>query len=105
VTGGPGDGQSKDMKAVFELTQKGKALTGTFTPYAEDGETAQPSMPLVGGRVNGAKVTFSVKKDADTSLKFALVLSDGHLRGDGTPSREVNGGGTLTITIDAVRRK
>lgn len=104
ITGGPGDGQSTDMKAVLELTQKGKSLTGTFTLYAEDRKTAQPSVPIVDGRVNGTKVSFRVKKDAQTSLDFALVFADGHLRGEATPTKEIRGGGKLTIKVDATRR-
>lgn len=105
VHGGPGDGRSTDMKAVFQFVQKGAALDGAFIPYAEDGKTAQPSLAIADGRVSGNKVTFSVTRDAETSLRFALVLVDGHLRGDGTPSKDVNGGGKLTIRIDATRRK
>lgn len=105
ITGGPGDGRSTGMKAVFSLEQKGTALTGTFVPYAEDGKTAQPALPIVEGRVAGNKITFRVKSDPDTSLAFALVLADGHLRGTGTPSKPVAGGGKLSITIDATRRK
>ena len=92
------------MKAVLVLSAQDKRLTGTFTPYAEDGKTAQPSLPIVDGRVNGTKVAFSVKKD-DTSLAFALVLMDDQLRGQATPSKPVEGGGKLTITVTASRRK
>jgi hypothetical protein len=46
ITGGPADGRSTDMKAVLELTQKGRVLTGTFTPYEADGKTAQTGKPL-----------------------------------------------------------
>ena len=104
IEGGPGDGQSTDMKAVLVLTEKDKRLTGTFTPYAADGKTTQPAMPIVDGLVDGAKVTFSVKQD-DRSLAFALALVNDQLRGDATPSKPVDGGGKLTITVAASRRK
>ena len=93
------------MKATLQLAQKGTALSGTFVPCAEDGKTAQPAIPITDGRVSGSKVTFRVKQDAETSLAFALVLADDRLRGDATPSKDVNGGGKLTIKVDARRRK
>ena len=105
VTGGPGDGQSTDMKAVLTLTQKGSAVTGTFTPYEADGKTAQPSLPIANGRVSGAKVTFTVNNAAGSSLRFELVLTNGRLQGEATPNKEVGGGGKLTIKVDATRRK
>lgn len=105
IVGGPADGRSTTMKAVLQLAQKGAAVTGTFTPYAEDGKTAQPAMPLLNGRVTGTALAFSVKQDAETSLTFALVLADGHLRGTARPSKDVSGGGKLAITIEATRRK
>ena len=105
IVGGPGDGRTMDMKAEFHLVQSGTALSGTFVPYADDGKTPQPSLPLSDGLVIGTKVTFSVKQGADTSLTFTLVLADGHLRGDAVPSKDVTGGGKLTIKVDATRRK
>jgi hypothetical protein len=105
ITGGPADGRSTDMKAVLELTQKGRVLTGTFTPYEADGKTAQPSLPIANGRLDGTKLTFTVNNDADSSLKFALVVAKGHLQGEATPNKEVGGGGKLTIKVDATRRK
>ena len=105
ITGGPGDGRSTDMKAVLELAQQGSTLTGTFTPYEADGKTAQRPMPIADGRIDGAKLTFTVRNGGDSSLKFALTLANGHLRGDATPSKEVGGGGKLTISVDATRRK
>ena len=105
IVGGPADGQSHDMKAVLELAQKGKTLTGTFTPFAEDGKTKQPSMAIADGKVKGAKVTFCVKQNPETSLSFELTLVDRHLRGTATPSKDVGGGGKLTISVDATKRK
>ena len=104
IAGGPGDGQTTDMKAELKLVQRDAALTGTFVPYAADGKTAQPSLPLTDGRVNGSTVTFRVKQSPDTSLTFTLVLADGHLRGDAVPSKDIPGGGKLTITVDATRK-
>lgn len=103
VTGGAGDGQSTDMKAVLELAQKGKALTGTFTPYEADGKTAQPPLPIADGRTAGATLTFTVKNAAGSSLKFALVLANGRLQGEATPNKDV-AGGKLTIKVEATRR-
>jgi hypothetical protein len=105
ITGGLADGQSTDMKAVLELTQKGNVLTGTFTPYETDGKTAQPSLPITKGHIDGTKATFTVNNDADSSLKFALVLANGHLQGEAIPNKDVGGGGKLTIRVDATRRK
>ena len=105
IVGGPGDGQTTDMKAELKLVQRGADLGGTFVPYAADGKTPQPSLALTGGRVTGANVTFRVQQSADTSLTFTLVLAEGHLRGDAVPSKDVNGGGKLTIKVDATRRK
>ena len=92
------------MKAELKLVHRGTALSGTFVPYAEDGKTAQPSLPLTDGRVTGSTVTFRVKQSADTSLRFTLGLTDGHLRGDAVPSKDVAGGGKLTIKVYATRR-
>ena len=103
IEGGPGDGQSTDMKAVLVLVEKDRKLTGKFTPYASDGKTAQPTVPIADGRVNGNKISFRVKQD-DTSLAFALVLVDGQLRGDATSSKTVEGG-KLIISLTASRRK
>ena len=105
IAGGPGDGQTTDMKAELKLVQRGGDLSGTFVPYAGDGKTAQPALPLTDGRVKGNTVTFRVKQSADTSLTFTLALVDGHLRGDAVPNKDVNGGGKLTIKVDATRRR
>jgi hypothetical protein len=104
IEGGPGDGQSTEMKAVLVLTEQVKKLAGTFTPYAADGRTPQPSLPILDGRVDGGKVAFSVNRD-DSSLAFALALVDGQLRGHATPGKPLDGGGKLTITVTALRRK
>ena len=105
IVGGPADGRSHDMKAVLELAQEGKTLTGTFTPFAEDGKTKQPSMPIAGGKVHGGKVTFRVTQNPETSLTFELAVAGRHLRGTATPSKDVGGGGKLTINVDATKRK
>ena len=104
ITGGPADGRSTDMKAVLELTQQGNVLTGRFTPYEADGKTAQPALPIANGHIDGTTLTFTVNNDADSSLKFALVLANGHLQGEATPNKDV-AGGKLTIKVDATRRK
>ena len=103
IVGGPGDGQSTEMKAVLVLAATNKTLTGKFTPYEADGKTPQPSLPIVEGRVDANTIAFTVKKD-DTSLAFKLTLADGQLRGEATPSKPVEGGGKLTITMIATRR-
>jgi hypothetical protein len=105
ISGGPGDGQSTDMKAVLELTQKGSVLTGTFTPYEADGKTAQPALPIANGHIDGTRLTFTVNNDADNSLKFALALANGHLKGEAIPNKDVGGGGKLTIKVEATRRR
>jgi hypothetical protein len=104
IKGGVADGQSTDMKAVFQLTQKGSDVTGTFTPYEADGKTAQRSLPILDGRVDGTKVSFRVSQSPTSSLTFALVSANGHLQGEATPNKDVQGG-KLTIKIDATRRK
>jgi hypothetical protein len=105
VSGGPGDGQSTDMKAVLELTQKGRAVTGTFTPYAADGKSVQPTLSIANGRFDGTKLTFTVNDSGGRSLKFALALANGRLQGEATPNKDLDGGGKLTIKVDATRRK
>jgi len=105
IVGGPADGQSTEMKAALHLIQKGAGLTGTFVPYAEDWKTEQPSLPITNGRVKGSTVTFRVQQNAGTSLTFTLVLAEGRLRGDAAPNREIDGGGKLTIKVDATRRR
>ena len=58
---------------------------------------------MTNGHIDGTRLTFTVNNDADSSLKLALVLANGHLQGEATSNKGV-AGGKLTIKVDAMRR-
>ena len=66
---------------IFNLTQKGKELTGTAGP-------ADQQEKVVGTVANG-KATFDVQMPQGPPFKFSLTIVKGRLQGD--MSREVNG--------------
>jgi len=72
----------------FNLVQKGKELTGTAGPGADQ------QLPIEKGVVNGTKFTFEVQQPNDgPRFNFALTLAKDHIVGDmvgvrGTEKRE-----------------
>jgi hypothetical protein len=67
--------------AVFNLTQKGKQLTGTAGP-------AEQQWKIDKGTVNRGKAMFEVQQPDGPLFKFALAIVKGRLQGDMTAERE-----------------
>ena len=76
--GTPGD----PRPIVFNITQKGKEITGTAGP-------ADQQQPIINSVVAGSKVSFDVQMPQGPPFKFALTLAKGRLQGD--MSRDNNG--------------
>ena len=88
------DGRSQTIDFMFDLTQKGKVLTGTAGPNAERQWAIQK------GAVNGSKVTFQVQQPDGPLRTFTLQLAKGRLQGD--MLAELNGQ-SFTTKVDAGR--
>ena len=87
--------EQHDDTVFFQLTHKGKDLTGTAGPNAET------QWPLK-GTVDGNKLTFEVAHEGGGQVKFMLTYAEGHLKGDA--SAEMNGM-KLAAKIDVQRVK
>jgi hypothetical protein len=81
---------------VFNLTQKGKMLTGTAGP-------ADKQWKIDKGAVNAGKATFEVQQPDGPLFKFTLAIVKGRLQGDMAGERDgvVRG----HAKVDAVRAK
>lgn len=90
------DGRTQSIDFMFDVTQKGKVLTGTVGPNAER------QWPIEKGVVNGTKVTFQVQQPEGPLRTFTLTLVDERLKG--TMLAEMNGQ-SFEATVDAGRRK
>jgi hypothetical protein len=90
------DGQTQSIDFMFDLTQKGKVLTGTVGPNAERQWAIQK------GAVNGSKVTFQVQQPDGPLRTFTLQLVKGRLQGE--MLAELNGQ-SFTAKVDAGRAK
>jgi hypothetical protein len=90
------DGQTQSIPFIFNLTQKGKVLTGTVGPNAER------QWPIEKGAVNGPKVTFQVQQPNGPLRKFTLALVKERLQGE--MLAELNGE-SFTAKVDAGREK
>ena len=66
---------------VFNLTQKGKVLTGTAGP-------ADQQWTVEKGAVNAGKATFEVQQPNGPLFKFTLTVVKGRLEGDMTGERD-----------------
>ena len=76
------DGTEGDADpVVFNLTQKGKALTGTAGP-------AEQQWTIEKGAVNDGKATFEVQQPNGPLFKFTLTIFKGRLQGDMTGERD-----------------
>ena len=64
-------------KVLFNLTQKGKVLTGTGGPTTQQ-------MPVTKGVVNAGKATFEIQEPNGPLFKFTLSIVKGRLQGDMT---------------------
>jgi hypothetical protein len=66
---------------VFDLAQKGKALTGTAGPPDQQWKIDK-------GAVNAGKATFEVQQPDGPLFKFALTIVKGRLQGDMSAERD-----------------
>ena len=69
------DGTENTQPVVFNLTQKGKALTGTAGPADQQWEIAK-------GAVDAGKATFEVQQPNGPLFKFSLSIVKDRLQGD-----------------------
>lgn len=92
----PDGTEGPDNAVVFDLTQKGKQLTGTAGPVKQQWKIDK-------GAVNGGKATFEVQQPDGPLFKFALTIVKGRLQGEMTGEREgvVRG----RAKVDAARAK
>ena len=76
------DGTEGDPRpVVFNLTQKGKALTGTAGPADKQWEIAN-------GAVAAGKATFEVQQPDGPLFRFTLTIVKGRLQGDMAGERD-----------------
>ena len=76
------DGTSGNpQRVVFNLTQKGKVLTGTAGPADKQFEMSK-------GVVIDGKATFEVQEPGGPLFKFSLSIVKGRLQGDMTGERD-----------------
>jgi hypothetical protein len=90
------DGRSQSIDFMFDLTQKGKVLTGTAGPNAERQWTIEK------GAVDGTKVTFRVQQPDGPLRTFTLALVKDRLQGE--MLAELNGQ-SFTAKVDGERAK
>jgi hypothetical protein len=88
------DGRSQSIDFMFDLTQKGKVLTGTAGPNAER------QWKIEKGAVDGNKVNFQVQQPDGPLRTFTLVLVKGRLQGDMLAELK---GQTFTAKVDIGR--
>ena len=92
------DGSVSQQAIELNLTQKGKALTGTAGP------SATRQWNIIKGAVDGNKLIFDVQttEGSGVIINFVLTYADGHLKGDATADDQ---GQKRAATIDATRVK
>ena len=91
------DGQTQSIPFMFDITHKGKELTGTVGPNAER------QWKLEKGVVDGKKVKFQVQQPDGPLRTFTLALAEGG-RLQGEMLAELNGQ-SFTAKVDAGREK
>jgi hypothetical protein len=91
------DGRTQSIDFMFDLTQKGKVLTGTAGPNADRQWAIEK-----GAVVDGSKVKFQVQQPDGPLRTFTLTLVDARLKGD--MLAELNGQ-SFTTKVDAGRAK
>ena len=97
MSGTAPDGSARSQGIEFNLTQKGKVLTGTAGPNADR------QWAIEKGAVNGTKATFQVQQpDGGPLFTFTLALVKGHLQGDMVGER---GAETREFKVDATKAK
>ena len=77
----PDGTEGEPRPVVFNLTQKGKVLTGTAGP-------ANQQWTIEKGAVNAGKATFEVQQPNGPLFKFTLSIAKGHLQGDMAGERD-----------------
>ena len=87
-------GQTQTIPFLFDLTQKGKVLTGTIAPDAER------VWKIEKGTVDGTKVSFVVQQPNGPLRTFTLNLVKDRLQGE--MLAEMNGQ-SFTAKVDAGR--
>jgi hypothetical protein len=90
------DGQTQSIPVMFNLTHKGKVLTGTVGPNADR------QWEIEKGAVDADKVTFQVQQPDGPLRKFTLALVEDRLKGE--MLAELNGQ-SFTAKVDAGRAK
>ena len=90
------DGRTQTIDFMYNLTQKGKVLTGTVGPNPER------QWPIEKGAVDGTKVTFRVQQPDGPMRTFTLQLVKDRLQGE--MLAELNGQ-SFTAKVDAGRAK
>lgn len=79
---------------VFNITQKGKEITGTAGP-------ADQQEKIVNGVADGTKATFDVQMPQGPPFKFSLTLVKGRLQGQMT--RATQDGTVREAKVDAAK--
>jgi hypothetical protein len=77
----PDGTEGNPQAVVFELTQKGKALSGTAGPPEQQWKIEE-------GAVAGGKATFQVQQPNGPLFKFTLTIVKGRLQGDMAGERD-----------------
>ena len=90
------DGNTQSIDWMFDLTQKGKVLTGTTGPNAERQWTIEK------GAVESDKVSFRVQQPNGPMRTFTLKVVEGRLQGE--MLAELNNQ-SFTAKVDAGRAK
>lgn len=90
----PDGTENPPSKIVFNITQKGKEITGTAGP-------ADQQQPIVNGVATGTKATFDVQMPQGPPFKFSLALVKGRLQG--LMTREQADGTVRQAKVDGVK--
>jgi hypothetical protein len=77
----PDGTEGNENAVVFNLTQKGKVLTGTAGP-------AERQWKIEKGVVEAGKATFEVQQPDGPLFKFTLSIAKGRLQGDMAGERD-----------------
>jgi hypothetical protein len=90
------DGRTQSIDFIFDLSQKGKVLTGTAGPNAER------QWPIEKGTVDGGKITFRVQQPDGPLRTFTLKLVKDRLQGEMLAELD---GQSFTAKVDGGRAK
>ena len=91
------DGRTQTIDFQFNLTQKGKAITGTAGPNADRQWAIEK-----GGLVDAGKITFKVQQPDGPLRTFTLKVVKDRLQGEMLAEFT---GQSFTTTVDAGREK